>query len=362
MDPLWSLQLLGRLRVSGAERSITRFRTQKAAGLLAYLAYDRRSHSREALVELFWPEAELRCARHSLSMALSSLRHQLEPPGVPVGSVIVADRSCVELNPEAFTTDVLEFEHQLRLAAQAPNPEAKSRHLARAIELYAGPLLAGMYDDWVLHEQDRLAQRFILAVRQQVGLLSKQGEVGRALELARQAIRVDPLHEDLHVAVMQLLAAMHQPEVALLQYRELERLLAQELSAQPSAAVQRLARQLEEQRLRGGTPVEVPVSPTPASRPPAVVEPLPTGTVTFLLTDIEGSTARWEREGSSSGPSCAVTMRSCGASSSDMTAGNCRRRATRSSWHSRAQGMPSPAPWRLKGRWPRASGRRGAPR
>ena len=66
-----------------------RFRTLKAAGILAYLAYHRRNHSRELLIETFWPEADLESARHSLSMALSSLRTALEPPGVPAGSLIV---------------------------------------------------------------------------------------------------------------------------------------------------------------------------------------------------------------------------------------------------------------------------------
>src|SRR5438067_5080302 len=116
----WSIQLLGRLRARQGERTVSRFRTLKAAGILAYLAYHRRNHSRELLTETFWPDADLESARHSLSMALSSLRTALEPPGVPAGSVIAADRVSVELNPDAFTTDVMEFEQALRLAARAP--------------------------------------------------------------------------------------------------------------------------------------------------------------------------------------------------------------------------------------------------
>src|SRR5438874_821819 len=108
METLWSFQMLGRFRLTQGERTISRFRTLKAAGVLAYLAYHRhRSHPRETLIDIFWPESEMDSARHNLSLALSSLRHQLEPPGVPAGSVIVADRSSVELNPEAFTTDVI---------------------------------------------------------------------------------------------------------------------------------------------------------------------------------------------------------------------------------------------------------------
>src|SRR5438105_4697500 len=142
MKEIWSFQLLGSFRLRCGDRTITRFRTQKAAAILAYLAYHpRRSHSREVLIEMLWPEAEADSARHSLSLALSSLRHQLEPPGVPAGSVIVADRWSVELNPEAFTTDVQQFEQSLRLASQAPRDLDRARHLADALDRCGGRLL-----------------------------------------------------------------------------------------------------------------------------------------------------------------------------------------------------------------------------
>ena len=48
--------------------------SRKTRALLAYLAYHRRTHSRDALMELFWPEAEPAPARHNLSQALSSLK------------------------------------------------------------------------------------------------------------------------------------------------------------------------------------------------------------------------------------------------------------------------------------------------
>src|SRR5437667_11082165 len=107
MNEPWSIQLFGRLRAQQAERSITRFRSQQTGALLAYLAYHRhQSHTREVLIELFWPDSEMETGRHNLSNALSSLRSQLEPPGVLAGAVIIADRFSVELNPDAFTTDV----------------------------------------------------------------------------------------------------------------------------------------------------------------------------------------------------------------------------------------------------------------
>src|SRR2546421_151991 len=101
------IELFGGLRVQVGERLITRFQTQKTASLLAYLAYYlERSHPRELLIDLLWPEADPGAGRHRLSMALSSLRRQLEPPGVIVGAVLQAHRFCVHLNPSAVRTDL----------------------------------------------------------------------------------------------------------------------------------------------------------------------------------------------------------------------------------------------------------------
>ena len=47
----WTIQLLGRLRARQDDRTVSRFRTLKAAGILAYLAYHRRNHSRDLLIE-----------------------------------------------------------------------------------------------------------------------------------------------------------------------------------------------------------------------------------------------------------------------------------------------------------------------
>src|SRR6185369_1600659 len=102
------------------ERVITRFRTRRTGALLAYLAaFRHQAHPRDVLIDLLWPETPTKSGRNCLSLALSSLRHQLEPPGVPAGAVIVADRSAVRLNPAAVSTDVAEFEAALEAAARA---------------------------------------------------------------------------------------------------------------------------------------------------------------------------------------------------------------------------------------------------
>jgi DNA-binding SARP family transcriptional activator len=131
MDAPWRIEVLGGLRALLEERVITRFRTQSTGLLLAYLACYARAHPREVLAERLWPEQLPRKARDSLNTALSSLRRQLEPPGVPPGAVLASDRFSVRLNPEGARVDLLEFDEALTAARRA-NSAARWKSPARA--------------------------------------------------------------------------------------------------------------------------------------------------------------------------------------------------------------------------------------
>src|SRR5437762_3283528 len=154
MDTQWRIELLGRLRATQGDHVVSRFRARRTGALLAYLAYHLdRPHPREVLIELLWPQTEPSSGRNNLSRELSSLRRQLEPPGVPAGAVVVADRDSVQLNPAACATDVQAFETALRNAARARGSAERVACLTEAAELYRGELLPGYFEGWVLLER-----------------------------------------------------------------------------------------------------------------------------------------------------------------------------------------------------------------
>src|SRR5579871_1640007 len=149
---MWTIHLLGGLAVRSDQREVTRFRTRKAASLLGYLALRTAPgappESRETLIGMLWPDADPEGGRHNLSNALSCLRHILEPPGVPPGTVILADRDTVRLNPAAVTVDAIEFERDLARANQdGLSATDRMALLLQAVEWYRGPLLPGFYED-----------------------------------------------------------------------------------------------------------------------------------------------------------------------------------------------------------------------
>ena len=223
MSSLWTMRLFGPLTLTGMGRTITRFRTQKTAALLGHLALHLgRSMSREEALALFWPDDPPDAARNSLSTALSSLRHQLESPGVTPGTVLQADRFSFKLQEAVCTTDVAQFWEALRRAEASAPPNEQQVWRLQAIDLYQGPLLNELYDDWVLREREYLAQQYASALTQVTAhyIAMQQPEV--ALPLLYQALRHDPLAEATHLLLVRCLLLARQPVLALRHYRETE--------------------------------------------------------------------------------------------------------------------------------------------
>ncbi len=233
----WRIRLLGGLSVEREAHPISRFRTQKTAALLAYLAYHRAPQSREVLMTLLWPESEPHLARHNLRMALSSLRSQLENSDLP-GSVLRADRNTICLDSTAVATDVASFEAAIARAHTEPGC------WNTAVELYGGTLLAGFYEEWIAPEARRLEELFFQALARAVRELENRGDIEGALRLAGSGAVVDPLREAAQRDVMRLYARC-QPSLALRHYHQLETRLRGELGCAPDAATQNLAAQIQ---------------------------------------------------------------------------------------------------------------------
>ena len=245
MQTRWRIELLGRFRARWGEYEISRFPRQKAGDLLAYLAYSPgRSPSREALIELLWPEIDPEVGRSNLRKLLHTLRQELAASGGSVDALLVTDRERVALRPEAFTTDVQEFAAALQAAARLSPGAEQAVRLAEAMALYGGELLPDRFEAWVLAEREVLQQQYLQALQQLVAALEAAGDLPGALLRAREAVAADPLREEAHYDLMRLLAATGQPSACLRQYQELERMLRDELDEAPSAEARALAEEL----------------------------------------------------------------------------------------------------------------------
>lgn len=219
--------MLGGLRAVVADRTITRFQTQKTGALLAYLALHlERPHQREALAQLLWPEADPTAGRNRLNQAVSSLRRQLHPPGSAPNEVIVATAQTLQLNRDGVTTDVEEFERLLESAQERDDESEKAAALHRAVNLYHGELLDPSTEEWALAERGLLGDRCYDALTFLVRYYAQNGRLADAIEIANRRLAQDPGEERSHRALIRLYLMSGRPQSALAQFAELERNLA----------------------------------------------------------------------------------------------------------------------------------------
>ena len=162
--------LFGGLKFQSGSDTVTRFRTQKTATLLAYLALHPGPQPREILADLLWPDDAPVAARHSLRMALSSLRTQLEKPDYP--PLFEVTRFAFGLRADAISTDVAEFYEAIRNARRAFDVNQRALNYSAAIAFASTPFLPGFYDDWCVEEAGRievalgLAEQFLEKISQ----------------------------------------------------------------------------------------------------------------------------------------------------------------------------------------------------
>ena len=246
MNDTVRVTMLGRLAVISSGVTTARFRSRRVASLIAYLAYyPNLAHARELLAEQFWPDASHEAGRMSLRVALNSLRKILEPPSVRPGSILEADRVSVRLNPRAGTTDVSEFERTVNDARVRTEPAREIDSLRSAVQLYVGPLLPELDDEWVVRERERLAWTHHEAVGRLRDALIGVGNLDEAIPYARLCAAGQPYEDSANEVLLRLLINKRMLTDARKHYLSFKSRLAAEVGLEPSPDMRKLAESLE---------------------------------------------------------------------------------------------------------------------
>ena len=191
----------------------------------------RGPQSRDALVDLLWPDADPDRGRAALRRTLSTLRSALGGRWVEVSRAAVA----LEVEPDAV--DLHRFR---RLARQAGDGAGAIQPLSVAVELHRGDLLAGFglrdsvrFDDWQRDAAAELRAELERALDRLAAALEAAARPADAVPHARRRLALDPLHEPAHRSLIRLYAASGHRAEALTQYRECVRVLDRELGVRP---------------------------------------------------------------------------------------------------------------------------------
>lgn len=237
MQALWRIRMLGCLEAESDQETISRFRTRKVSLLLAYLAYFRdRSHSREELLEMLWPDLEPERAKPNLRQALASLRRNLEPSGVPAGAMLEAQHSVVKLNADYFETDVDAFRRHVQGASRS------AEEAERAIALYNGDLLPGFFEDWVQTERLRLEDDYVATLQLGIRYAEQDGRLNDAIRYTHMSLAKDGFNEEMHARLIRLYLAAGRGSSAAGHLEEWRQTSESQLGVSPDPELERLVK------------------------------------------------------------------------------------------------------------------------
>ncbi|RYX81286.1 hypothetical protein EON83_24880 [bacterium] len=236
----WRIELFGEPRVSIGGQWVTRFRTRRAALLLARLALEGAPVRRDVLVEWLWPDSSFEVGRNRLSVALSALRRSLETPSSKT-KLFWGNHDLVGLNFDEVQCDALEFEGLLKRAQTETESATRISLLREIMELASAPLWSGEEFEWLREKAKQLNDQLYDAAIS----LSELDSMG-ALEVLKRANSIEPTREDIASALMRSWVAAGKSDEANRVWRSLEKRLRSEYNRAPSSATRAVARRLFE--------------------------------------------------------------------------------------------------------------------
>lgn len=238
--------------------------SRPAQSLFAYLILNAGSaHRREKLAGMFWPASTEERAR-------ASLRHELWRIRKAIGAAkdsLVSDDLTVRVDPS------FQFELDVR-ALNGLTDSSGIDELIPGLSHYRGELLPGFYEDWVVLEREHLQLIFEKHLGHLLDLLEAEKRWAEMVDWAERWIALGQNPDAAYRALMIAYGGLGDRAKVIATYDRCVQAL-HALGLEPSSDLRAMA--------------EVKAPSIKSSKLLGEAD-APTGTVTFLFTDIEGST------------------------------------------------------------------------
>jgi DNA-binding SARP family transcriptional activator len=205
------VRTFGRLAVrrdswDGQEIRIEKKRIRALLGALA--GHSQEPPTRDALVDMLWPDADADSAVNSLNQTVFQLRRALDSSyrAGESADYVLSSSEQVTLNLELVRTDLSEFERasETLMSGDWAERNAMAHLIAR---LLRGTFLAELcYEDWASRLQQQVhgrVRQLLLPAADEDGML----EPAIRLELASALIALDPYDEAAVIAMARSMAA-----------------------------------------------------------------------------------------------------------------------------------------------------------
>ncbi len=230
------------------DQTPVQLRMKKALALVAYLVTTGKTHPRERVATLLWPDSSASVARTSLRQAIQAIKQ------TPLASVLKTTRDTISLSEEV-QSDVKRFQELMAYndySRSNLSTEAVAR-LQTAQVLYKGEFLAGFlvpesveWEDWQGFRQIEFNQQITETVSALTRHYLLNNLPNSGLKMVRWWLDMDSLNEEAHHFALHLYMLAGQAERAIEQYHLLVRILEREQHRLPDEEIQQTYSQIRQ--------------------------------------------------------------------------------------------------------------------
>jgi len=226
--------------VGDAEVDSSRWPSRAAALLRLLAVAPSHRRRREAIVDIFWPEAYPEAGSSNLRSTLQLLRQCLgggDPPPV------LSTQGWISLNPDLeWVVDVDQFEQTTEVLSR----EMTLEDLEQAAKLYRGePLPDDRYEDWAVPLRENLRRRWREICLSAASFHRSRGALESAVDWLRRQLESDPLDEQTLRLLLETLAEQGHRTDALRAFQRFKEQLSQDLELEPDAETLALVERLK---------------------------------------------------------------------------------------------------------------------
>ncbi len=193
-------------------------RLGKSGQLLKILAANyRRCVSKDALIEMLWPDGDPRTGAISLKVAAHKLRITLDPDkeNGDEGTWIVAQDGTYRLNPAAdiwIDTEAFREHYERGRALESQRQLADARNeFEQAEALYRSDYLEeDLYDEWTVVRREELRDLYLDSLQRLAHLALKDQAHADVIRYCHKIVLADPCREDAYRMLMRSHGALNQ--------------------------------------------------------------------------------------------------------------------------------------------------------
>jgi DNA-binding SARP family transcriptional activator len=245
-ESLLRANLLGRFQLSFAGRKLESELPGQVQTILKYLVSQRkRPVSKDALLDLLWPDTDPSLASGRLRVVMHTLRkHLLEGP-LGIREVVGVSGNTYSLNPDInLWVDVEEFEVHWHLGwrlARSGRTEEAIQEYEQAESLYMGDYLEDEpYADWTLLRREALRDAYCTILTMLAQMSLQMADYTGSIIWAQKLLAQDDCREDAYRQLILGHKHLGQPARAAYWYSLCVRTLKRELGLDPSPETQAL--------------------------------------------------------------------------------------------------------------------------